>query len=183
MNIAFVGNFEQHKGSDVYCDIVMRFKNEHNWYIFGVVKDPDEMLKDISPYVAGVHRYHWGGLQGLLKKKRIDLVLILSLLPETFSLIFFEVIDAECAMIVSDLGFPAVAFPEYSHFVDLSSGFSGVVEAISDICQDTDKLDSMREQLKAFKTKRFPEIRRKTALKFECIEECMDTKEKVRGSL
>jgi len=172
MRIAFVGNFEQHKGSKIFKEIVLHFKRRHEWYIFGVVKDPERMLGNIDEYLSGVHRYHWGGLPRLIKKKRIDLVLILSLLPETFSLTFFEVVDAECPLIVSDRGFPKYAFSEYPHFVDLSKGKEVVIQKIEVLDSPNRRSESSR-QLSDYKRENFGEMKRKVELKYGAIEECL----------
>lgn len=172
MRIAFVGNFEQHKGSKIFEEVVLHFKHRHEWYIFGVVKDQERMLDNIHEYLSGVHRYHWGGLPRLIKKKRIDLVLILSLLPETFSLTFFEVVDAECPLIVSDRGFPKFTFPEYPHFVDLSKGKDVVIQKIGDM-ESPNKREECSRQLKNYKKEHFGEMKRKVELKYDVIEECL----------
>lgn len=173
MRIAFVGNFEQHKGSKIFEEVVLHFKRSHEWFIFGVVKDERRMLGNIEEYLSGVHRYHWGGLPRLIKKKHIDLVLILSLLPETFSLTFFEVVDAECPIIVSDRGFPRYVFPEYSHFVDLSKGKDVVIKKI-EVLENANKQAECSQQLRDFKKEHFGEMKRKVECKYDAIEECLN---------
>jgi glycosyltransferase involved in cell wall biosynthesis len=105
MNIAFIGNFTRRKGYELFIDLVKQAP-EHNYYIFGYVYEK-KLFAQIAAQVAHHQPYQEGQLANLLAKYRIDLCLILSISPETFSRVFFNCIKANQALVVSDTGFPA----------------------------------------------------------------------------
>jgi glycosyltransferase involved in cell wall biosynthesis len=172
MRIAFIGNFEKHKGSELFKEVVRHLGHKHQWYIFGVIKDPPVMLESIEKYLASAHRYQWGALGKMLQKNKIDVALHLGLLPETFSLTFFEVLAAEIPLIASDKGFPKYAFPEYPYFVDVDKGFQVIIESIEKM-----EVEGERRRLKkiicAYKESNFGEIKRKSKIKFGLIDDIL----------
>lgn len=169
MNVAFVGNFEKHKGSELYKELMRDLKYEHTWYILGTVKDPAEMLRSIEMYVSVVRKYHWGGLPKLFRKFEIDVVLLLHLLPESFSFTFFETMTEEMPCIVSDLGFPRTFFADYPYFVNVERGSSELKVALQKLGDETER-ERVRNIIRNFKKEKYPEMIKKSRVKFDIIE-------------
>jgi len=118
MNIAFIGNFSQKKGSWEFSKLVEKLKNQHNWYIFGYIGDTKSFNK-IKKYIKYSQSYENGQLPELLKKYKIEIGLILSIWPETYSKTFFEVLKQSIPVIaLNQIGFPKHIFPNYPLFTN-----------------------------------------------------------------
>jgi len=167
MNIAFVGNFERHKGSEIFKKTVKQLKNNHKWYVLGVIKDPGFMLQGIEKYLSAAHRFQFGKLGDMLRKYEIDLVLLFNMLPESFSLTFFETIDAEIPFIAFKVGFPPTAFKDYPYFIDLKD-----TDKISEIIGklDEEKLKKAKEMIIKYKLENFEAMVKKIEKKYEVVD-------------
>lgn len=120
MNIAFIGNFSQKKGSQEFSKLVKKLKNQHSWYIFGYIGDTESFNK-IKKYIKYSQSYENGQLPELLKKHKIDTGLILSIWPETYSKTFFEVLEQKIPIIaLNQIGFPKHIFPNYPLFTNVN---------------------------------------------------------------
>lgn len=89
MKIAFVGNFVEKKGSQEFAQALIKSKNKYEVYIFGNLRD-QESFEKINYLVKKSCLYTTDQLSSLLKKHEIDLVIIPSIWPETFSRTFFS---------------------------------------------------------------------------------------------
>lgn len=132
MNIAFVGNFAIKKGSSTFKDIVMNFKSKHNWYIFGHIGDSDS-YEIVKSYIKLSQSYEDGQLQLLLKRHKIDLGLVLSIWPETFSKTFFETIASQIPCITNKSSFPHYLLKDYPLFFDTNKAVSDCINLIESI--------------------------------------------------
>lgn len=119
MNIAFIGNYAQKKGSEVFKDLVLANERSHNWHIFGYVGDIGS-YHAIRHVVKRAQAYETGQLKPLLQSEKIDVCLLLSIWPETFSKTFFELLSYDMPFISFDLGYPKTTFPKYRYFVKYS---------------------------------------------------------------
>lgn len=137
MNIAFIGNFATKKGSIIFKDLVLSLKNKHNWFIFGYTGDSISFNK-IRKHIKHSQVYQKEQLPYLLKKKRIDICLILSIWPETYSKTFFEITEIGIPIISLDsIGFPKYIFPKYPLFIKDSNS---LIKAILLIDKKTDEI-------------------------------------------
>lgn len=102
-NVAFIGGINKEKGSLEITNIIKHGSKEINWFIFGGIGDR---------YLYRLHKknlvktgvYNPDQLSMLLKEHQIDLVCILSNLPETFSYTLSEAKDNRIPVIATDIG-------------------------------------------------------------------------------
>ncbi len=167
-----MGVFEKHKGSRIFIETANALGAQFKWHIFGVIRDP-RLLVDLQVPLVAAHSYYWWDLPRVLKKHKIDLVLLLSLIPESFSLTFFECVAAEVPVISSDNGYPRIAYPEYPFFVDLKKGSEVVIDSINEIDRKL-LLPELKEELRAFKRKNFERMRRSIEKKYNCVGRLLD---------
>ncbi len=169
--IAFIGNFCHKKGSKIFKEIVLYFKNKYEWYIFGGIGDQDS-FESIKKYIKHYGFYEDGQLENLIKKNKIDLCLLLSIWPETFSKTFFQVLKTKTPFISFNLGFSSFLFKDYPYFLNLDNkSFNNLISTIKDLTFNLNKLNKIK---KIIKTKIYPLIEEKNFfkkfnLKFEKI--------------
>ncbi len=123
--IALLGGGLRSKGGIVAKEIVERLP-QYEWYIFGGYGN-----YDFGNKVNYIGFYSPGSLSKLLIKYRIDVSVIPSTWPETYSLLLSESILAGVPVITFDIG----AFRERVRYpwgikVDLRKGVGGIVEAL-----------------------------------------------------
>jgi hypothetical protein len=164
MNIAFIGNFATKKGSLLFKDLVLDLKNEYKWFMFGYKGDVDS-FNQIKKYIKHSGLYEGGQLPQLLKKNKIDLCLILSIWPETYSKTFFEITDLEIPIIALDsIGFPKYIFPEYPFFV---KDKQSIIKAISTIKEN---MNETKKTISIFNKKNKPIFKEKKQLKRKIVD-------------
>ncbi|MCL6601792.1 MAG: glycosyltransferase [Paenibacillus sp.] len=104
-NIAFVGNFAKHKGSQYISDVI-RKKDKSitiNWYLIGEIHD--RVLEEFNgENVYKIGGYKRDNLSILLRELNIDLVCLLSVVPETFSYTLSESWAAGIPVLVNKRG-------------------------------------------------------------------------------
>ncbi len=168
MRIAFIGNFFPNKGSLIFSDILRR-STTHHWFIFGKIVDKPNFLK-IKKYIALARPFEDGEIPNLLSKNKIDLVLLLSTVPETFSKTFFEIIEAGTPTISFGQGFPGYQFPNYSGFVSMEKGAQGIMEKINQA-----DLDLLKKEIKIIKEEFTPKLKESSQRKFEAIDKILNS--------
>ena|GEM_PF-26475 len=103
MNIAFVGTVVKEKGSQLIGDLVRQTKTGINWFVMGAATDKDLFdLEQENLYALG--GYNRDEIFDLLKQFQIDLVCILSQVPETFCYTLSEAWLCNIPVIASDIG-------------------------------------------------------------------------------
>ncbi len=140
--IALVGAVKPHKGALVFEDVVSMLGSSKDpgpsslsWYVYG--SGDSEILLRLRRLsrlkVRGYYRA--GALPGLLAKDRIDLALILSIVPESYSQTLTECWAAGVPVLAFDLGAIGQRIAERGggFLVALDKGASGIAEALSDI--------------------------------------------------
>lgn len=170
LRIAFVGNFAQKKGSQVFAEVVKQFQNQHQWYVFGYVGDL-EAFNPISQYITKSVVYADYQLPTLLQENQIDLVLILSIWPETFSKTFFEVVSCAVPFVAFDLGFPVEYLPDWPHFVSHQAGAAGIQTEIEKITLA--ELSQLKKTLQEVDLSSYQD---KAALKFGLVDDLLKKK-------
>lgn len=105
MNIAFIGNYTEKKGSRLLSPLIDGCLARDNIFIFGHIGDATEFSK-IQSKISLHTKYENTELRGLLERHKIDLALVLSTWAETYSMTFFEALYAGVPVITNDIGFP-----------------------------------------------------------------------------
>ena len=99
--IAFAGSVKPHKGGELLPDIIRATSNAE-WHVFG---GGDEHLLRALRGIAHVHGYYRAGtLPRLLARHRVGLVVLPSIVPESFGLVLSEAWLAGAAVIAFDRG-------------------------------------------------------------------------------
>lgn len=137
-HVALVGGVQPHKGSGVFRDVVRTLAGEGlRWSAYGG-GDAGELraLRGLGVRVRGYYRS--GSLPGLLRRDRVDLALLLSVLPESHSLVLSECVAAGVPVLAFSLGALAERVPRLGagRLVPLEQGAEGIVAAIRDVRRD-----------------------------------------------
>jgi|Deesub1362B_J571_1020462.scaffolds.fasta_scaffold00418_16 hypothetical protein len=103
INLAFLGNFLRHKGSHIFNELVRHFQevSDIKFYIIGNVYDPI-LFKPSNLHVIGGYKRE--SLSEILSSYNIDMTLLLSTVPETFSYTLSESVLSRVPVIAIDLG-------------------------------------------------------------------------------
>jgi glycosyltransferase involved in cell wall biosynthesis len=171
MNIAFLGNFQKQKGIDLFIEVVSQLQSSHDWFICGSVQNANS-FNTIAKYIKSYGSYNYGDLENRLKKLDVDLVLILNLFPETFSLTFFESIELEYPFIATPVGFPFSIFPDYPYFMKELKP-SALIQKIDEI-NSPGELIRAKSHIKRFKGQHWEEFMIKYKNKYKVIERYLD---------
>lgn len=170
MKIAFIGNFAVKKGSRIFADVVEKCGSNHSWFIFGNIGDKGS-LNAVSKYDVKIIPYEAGELGKLISKFQIDMGLVLSIWPETFSKTFFESIDLELPVIVTNIGFPPTIYEGYPWFISpnpekAANEACKILETIS--CDD---LEKVKNNIREFKNNNLEVFREKASLKWKICDD------------
>ncbi len=127
-DVAFAGSVKPHKGGALLGDIIQA-TNTAEWHVFG--GGDFELLRTIRG--AKVHGYYRAGaLPQLLARHRIGLVVLPSIVPESFSLTLSECWNAGVPVVAFDHG--AIADRIRVHgggwLVPLEAGAEGIANAV-----------------------------------------------------
>ena len=107
LRIGFIGGLTKVKGSELICQIInLDTAKNIDWVIIGEIGDADLMRLERSN-VMKTGRYEKVGLPSLLADSDLDLMIICSIWPETFSYTLSECWDVGLPVMVGPLGAPA----------------------------------------------------------------------------
>lgn len=161
-NIAYLGAFTYEKGADTFIEIVRKIKNMYisdkvNFTVIGDIGYPlpDDLLKFKGLKSIGAYRPHEVGR--LLKG--INLVLLLSRWPETYSYTLSEAMTYGVPVIASDLGALRERIAKYSvgYLVPYENPVHRVVKIIEDFLAYPEMLDYFKQRC-AIASKELPNI-------------------------
>ncbi len=126
-HVALVGGVQAHKGALVFEEVARRV--DLRWTVYGG-GDP-ELLARLRrlPSVRVRGYYRSGILPRLLRRDRVDLALLLSIVPESYSLVLDECMAAGVPVVAFDLGAVGERLT-LGRLVPLESGAEGIVRAI-----------------------------------------------------
>ncbi|HEX7184319.1 MAG TPA: glycosyltransferase [Thermoanaerobaculia bacterium] len=132
-HIALVGGVQAHKGALVFEEVVRRMEGEGlRWTAYGG-GDP-ELLARLRrlPRVRVRGYYRKGTLPHLLRRDKVDLALLLSIVPETYSLVLDECVAAGVPVVAFDLGAVGDRLPQLRTglLVSLEEGSEGIASAL-----------------------------------------------------
>lgn len=145
-HIALVGGVQPHKGGSEFIELVRRLSEkgagngagqEVRWSSYGG-GDP-EMLRELRRLGVRVRGYYrHGALPHLLRRDGVDLALLLSVVPESHSLVLGECVVAGVPVVAFALGALAERVPRLGagRLVSLGEGVEGVAAAIRDSLRD-----------------------------------------------
>lgn len=148
-NVAFVGNFAKHKGSE-YISEVIRKKDKDisvNWYLIGEIHD--RVLEEFnSDNVYKIGGYKRENLSTLLRELNIDLVCLISIVPETFSYTLSESWASGIPVLVNNRGAlgSRVNNNETGWIIDNLSSTS-LLDEIKNIYNNSELYESVKENI------------------------------------
>lgn len=128
-HVALVGGVQAHKGALVFEEVVRRIRGEGlRWSAYGG-GDPELLarLRRLPVRVRGYYRS--GTLPRLLRRDRVDLALLLSIVPESYSLVLDECAAAGVPVLAFDLGAVGERLRSGS-LVALEEGAEGIARRI-----------------------------------------------------
>jgi glycosyltransferase involved in cell wall biosynthesis len=144
--VALVGGVQVHKGALVFEEVTRRLADraDLHWSAYGggdaAILERLRRLPRMD--VRGYYRS--GSLPSLLRRDQVDLALLLSIVPETYSLVLTECQAAGIPVIAFDLGAPGdrIRAEGGGLLVPLESGAEGVAALLRDILEGRIPLSS-----------------------------------------
>lgn len=145
--VAFLGYVPQHKGSLIIKDLVEKKQTDSGqaieWHMIGKL-----FLE--APNVIQHGEYDRQGVQDLVKEVAPDLIMILSLCPETYCLTLDEAWSAGVPVLVTPLGAPAERVrASRAGWVLSELNFEAVWEQLQAIVSDPLTYNQVRERINA----------------------------------
>lgn len=132
-HVALVGGVQAHKGALVFEEVVRLLAGSRlRWSAYGG-GDP-EILARLRRLPVRVRGYYRGGaLPRLLRRDRVDLALLLSIVPESYSLVLDECRAAGVPVVAFDLGAVGDRLPRLGagRLVPLEVGAAGIAAVCS----------------------------------------------------
>lgn len=102
-NVAFLGGMLPEKGSKKACEMIQNGSKDICWHIFGSVGDVDLInLQQENLVKHGTYKQQ--DVPQLLSENNIDIVCILSILPETFCYTLSESVYSNVPIFATDIG-------------------------------------------------------------------------------
>jgi len=134
LHAAFVGAVRPHKGALVFEEVVRASRAEGSgvrWSAYGG-GDP-EILARLRRLGVSVHGYYRAGsLPALLRRDAVDVALLLSVWPETYTLVVDECVVAGVPVVAFDRGAPAERLRGGNGIlVPVDAGPAGVLRAVA----------------------------------------------------
>lgn len=124
VNIALVGFIQRHKGSDIAIDLIKNSNDNITYHLFGT-SDNLVLRKSCGNYIyhGCYNRYE---LPKLLVENNIDIVLMISICPETYNYTLSEVSIAKIPVLCFDIGAIANRVKKYKigWIIDKSNNFN-----------------------------------------------------------
>lgn len=135
-HVAYIGSVLPHKGALVFEEVVRSMPSESHpdlrWSAYGG-GDPGLLLRlRRLPRLRVRGYYRAGSLVEILQRDRVDLALLLSIVPESFSLVLSECLAAGVPVVAFDHGAIAERLHRHSGglLVEPSAGAGGITAAI-----------------------------------------------------
>lgn len=104
LNVAFVGNGIKSKGWFIWNEALKELpddiKNQYNFFHLGRVDKEYDYIKHIPVSVANEGA---NAMVRALQNNNIDVTVLVSLCPETYSYTFFEALEARCFVITTEI--------------------------------------------------------------------------------
>lgn len=133
-HVALVGGVQAHKGALVFEEVVRRMEGEDlRWTAYGGGDSESLARLRRLPRVRIRGYYRSGTLPRLLQRDRVDVALLLSIVPESYSLVLDECVSAGVPVLAFDLGAVGERLPQLGagRLVPLEAGADGMIRALS----------------------------------------------------
>ena len=138
-HVAYIGQVQPHKGAGVFEEVVRRLPAETNpdlrWSAYGGGDVGLLMHLRRLPDVRVRGYYRSGSLTGLLRRDRVDLALLLSIVPESYSLVLSECLAAGVPVVAFDHGAIAERLRRHGGglLVEPSAGAAGIASVVASL--------------------------------------------------
>jgi len=154
-NIAFVGGLNVHKGSNIAKQIINNNDENIIYHLFGTSSD-DFFLKKYNNYKYH-GEYHKKDLPKLLNDNHIDLVLMLSVCPESFCYVLSETVYSRTPVIALDIGAVGnrVKQMDIGLTLDCNSDYKKIIKSFNEIFKN----DNYSKYIEKLKITNVPEIK------------------------
>jgi glycosyltransferase involved in cell wall biosynthesis len=130
--VAYAGSVKIHKGAHLLPEIIRQSKEGSRVHVFG--GGDEQLFRQLrSSGNVTIHGYYrHGQLPVLLSRHRIGLVILPSIVPESYSLVMTEAHRAGAAVVAFDLGAPAerIRTGGGGWLAPLESGATGLAEIV-----------------------------------------------------
>ena len=151
-DIAFIGNIEYHKGSEILKNFIKtNLIPKVRIHLFGVLSN-SEHIKNNNHYINH-GKYSREKLKELLQRNNIKLVCLLSIWPETYSYTMTEAIACGIPVISFDLGAIAERIKKYNlgWVINLTSDTRVIAKEIKSIVNDKNSYDNVIKSINKYK--------------------------------
>lgn len=135
-NIGIVGIVNQHKGSEIIKKIIENDDDGLKYHLFG--DSEDSFYKEEKGNFINHGLYDKKDLPKLLNDYDIDVVLLLSICPESFSYVLSETLLAKVPVVCFDIGAIGNRVKKYKAGIvlDVNSNYLDVINAIKSLVQN-----------------------------------------------
>ncbi|MEO6323527.1 MAG: glycosyltransferase [Thermoanaerobaculia bacterium] len=131
--LAYAGSVKRHKGAHLLPEVIRGSVRNSSWHIHG--GGDEDILRELRsiPGVTVHGHYRAGALPALLARDGIGLVVLPSIVPESYGLVISEAWRAGAAVAAFDLGAPAerIGRDGGGFLVPLESGAAGLADLVN----------------------------------------------------
>ncbi len=148
--VAFVGNMQPSKGSTILLEMLeQELPDWMEIYLFGDTFD-GRINESLAAKLRICGAYERDTLQGLLQEHAIDLVVLPSIWPETYSYTLTEAMQAGCPVLAADVGAMGNRIKKYGcgYLVPLGSGGAQFLAEIKDIYHNKEAYEAQKSKVR-----------------------------------
>ncbi len=158
IRVAFLGTLSKHKGSQEAHRLIKRYK-EIDWFSFGVVVD-DELGQNKCENYFPCGGYNRDDINDILLENNIDIVCILSKVPESFCYTLSEALTAKIPVIATDIGALGERLRNkgFTWLVSYRNIYNETCEVIDKILCDIDILRKKQNAIRDYNVKSIEEM-------------------------
>lgn len=152
--IAFIGDINDHKGSEIYKKMINKNEKNFIYYLFG--DSEDLFFKNNRLNYNYMGKYDKSELPKLLNDNKIDLVLMFSICPESFSYVLSETMIAKIPVISLNVGAIAnrINKTNIGKVIDYHNNYDNIIKEIKDMF----KTENYEKYLKNLDKVKIPDI-------------------------
>lgn len=159
LNVAIIGGISEVKGSKIIFNSIKKSSNNINWFIFGGIGDPDLFLLK-KKNLSKCSWYKREQLKELFMYNKIDIVCILSIVPETFCYTLSESLACGIPVVATNIGALGDRAIEYgcNYVVEYDSTADELLEILENIRLNTGEYINKLDVLEKIKVKDINEM-------------------------
>lgn len=153
IDVAFVGVVSVHKGGNILKELIKNRNSKIRYHLFGSSELP-ELNKNQSNFINH-GKYNRNDLPKLLKENNVNLVILLSICPETYSYTLTESIVSGVPVLAFDIGAVGerIKANEYGWVINVDSKVQDIVNKILEIFENKDDYNKVIDTIKNYHTK------------------------------